>query len=298
MAFFNNLSSLFNAKARQQRGGKATIGSKAPANLPPSKLVKQRQVATPSTKQVATHSGANFDNLKRVAQAQAKEIVVEAKAQALNIRTQAEAHASQVLKQAEEQQRLIAQKLDRIDLRLEQMDQKEANLEREKNHLQDLQVQVEQTKQKVLARLEELAGMTKDEAREYLLEQTKRRAIKDMAQIVRQKTEEMKAEADSQAKEILIEAMKYGATDYVAEYTMSTVTLPSEDAKGKIIGKSGRNIHAFEKITGVDVDLDVSPTEVKLSCFDPVRREIAKISLERLINRLKLKKLWLKLKPN
>lgn len=283
MAFFNNLSSLFNAKARQQRGGKAAIGSKAPANLPPSKLVKQRQVVTPSTKQVATHSGANFDNLKRVAQAQAKEIVVEAKAQALNIRTQAEAHASQVLKQAEEQQRLIAQKLDRIDLRLEQMDQKEANLEREKNHLQDLQVQVEQTKQKVLARLEELAGMTKDEAREYLLEQTKRRAIKDMAQIVRQKTEEMKAEADSQAKEILIEAMKYGATDYVAEYTMSTVTLPSEDAKGKIIGKSGRNIHAFEKITGVDVDLDVSPTEVKLSCFDPVRREIAKISLERLI---------------
>ena len=100
MAFFNNLSSLFNAKARQQRGGKTAIGSKAPANLSPSKLVKQRQVAAPPTKQVAAHPGANFDNLKRVAQAQAKEIVVEAKAQALNIRTQAEAHASQVLKQA------------------------------------------------------------------------------------------------------------------------------------------------------------------------------------------------------
>jgi ribonuclease Y len=77
--------------------------------------------------------------------------------------------------------------------------------------------------------------------------------------------------------------MKHGATDYVPEYTISTVSLPSEESKGKIIGKSGRNIHAFERVTGVDLDLDTTPTEVRLSCFDPVRREIARISLERLI---------------
>lgn len=288
MAFFNNLSTLFSAKTKNKVKKSPVVVDKITKGNPnkvishsTGKPVVNKKSFTPPATSVANQ--AALENLKRSAQAQAKEIVVEAKAQALNIRTKAEAQASQVLKQAEEQQRLIAQKLDRIDLRLEQMDQKEANLEREKNHLQDLQVQVEETKRKVLARLEELAGMTKDEARDYLLEQTKRRAMKDMALIVRQKTEEMKAEADGKAREILIDAMKYGATDYVAEYTMSTVTLPSEDAKGKIIGKSGRNIHAFEKITGVDVDLDVSPTEVKLSCFDPVRREIAKISLERLI---------------
>src|SRR5690606_38638409 len=89
--------------------------------------------------------------------------------------------------------------------------------------------------------------------------------------------------ADERVKEILVDAMKHGATEYVPEYTISTVSLPSEEAKGKIIGKSGRNIHAFERYTGVDVDLDTAPTEVRLSCFDPVRREIARISLERLI---------------
>ncbi|MBQ6154857.1 ribonuclease Y [bacterium] len=219
----------------------------------------------------------------RDAQAQAKEMIVEAKDQALATRAKADSESQKILRQAEEQQRTLTLKIDRIDQRLSQMDQKEANLEQEKNKLIDLQTQVEETKRKVLARLEELAGMTKDEAHDYLLDQARRRATQDMAQIIRQKEEEMKAEADTKAKEILIEAMKYGATDYVAEYTMSTVNLPSEDAKGKIIGKNGRNIHAFERVTGVDVDLDSSPTEVKLSCFDPVRREIAKISLEKLI---------------
>lgn len=104
-----------------------------------------------------------------------------------------------------------------------------------------------------------------------------------MAQLIRQREEEAKNEADERVKDILVDAMKHGATDYVPEYTVSTVTLPSEEAKGKIIGKSGRNIHTFERYTGVDVDLDTSPTEVRLSCFDPVRREIAKIALERLV---------------
>ena len=93
----------------------------------------------------------------------------------------------------------------------------------------------------------------------------------------------IKIENEEKAKEILVDAMRLGATDYVAEYTVSTVELPNEETKGKIIGKSGRNIHAFEKITGVDVDLDDSPTTVRLSCFDSIRREIARVSLERLI---------------
>jgi ribonuclease Y len=298
MAFFNNLSVLFNAKNLKndrrlgRSPGRAKVlpkSNQAPGSpgrlvpsLPPQPAVPARPVphhpAKPDQKFLI-----GLDNLRREAQAQAKEMVVEAKAEALNIRTKAEAEAQKLLRQAEQQQQTLAQKLDRIDFRLEQMNQKEENLEKEKAKLKDLQVQVEETKTKVLARLEKIAGMTKDEAKQYLLEQTSRAATKDMAQIIRQKQEEMKAEADTQAREILIEAMKYGATDYVPEYTMSTVELPSEDAKGKIIGKSGRNIHAFEKITGVDVDLDVSPTEVKLSCFDPVRREIAKISLQRLI---------------
>jgi ribonuclease Y len=90
-------------------------------------------------------------------------------------------------------------------------------------------------------------------------------------------------EADEKAKEILIDAMKHGATDYVAEYTMSAVKLPEPDMKGRIIGKDGRNIRAFERATGVDVALDETPDEVRLSSFDPVRREVARIALERLL---------------
>lgn len=286
MAFFNNLSNLFSAKNNRSGATHPVAQTQKKPNVPQKPQVSA--VKPPIVKPVVPvkpdkKSLAELENLRREAQAQAKEIVVEAKSEALTLRSNAEKEAQKILHQAEEQQHTLTLKLDRIDARLSQMDQKEEYLEKEKQKLRDLQTQVEETKQKVLARLEELASMTKDEARQYLLDQTQKRAVHDMAQILRQKEEEARAEADSKAREILIEAMKYGATDYVPEYTMSTVTLPSEDAKGKIIGKSGRNIHAFERITGVDVDLDVSPTEVKLSCFDPVRREIGKISLEKLI---------------
>ena len=105
----------------------------------------------------------------------------------------------------------------------------------------------------------------------------------EMAKYIREREEVAKQEADENAAQILIDAMKYGATDNVAEYTVSVVNIPSEEIKGKIIGKNGRNIHSFERRTGVDVDLDAAPNEVKLSSFDPVRREIARISLERLV---------------
>ncbi len=310
MTFVNNLSSLFASQNKRGTARMTTDTKQSPAKR--SKNIAKKAGGTrpaPAPKPAAPKVEINYEQLRqeaeakakaqaqrildqaqnqarsvvREAQAQAKETIVEAKAEALSIRSQADNESQKILRQAEEQQRTLTQKIERIDQRLSQMDQKEAYLEKEKTKLIDLQTQVEQTKKNVLGRLEELAGMTKDEAREYLLNQTRRRATQDMAQILRQKEEEMRAEADTKAKEILIDAMKYGATDYVAEYTMSTVNLPSEDAKGKIIGKNGRNIHAFERVTGVDVDLDASPTEVKLSCFDPVRREVAKISLEKLI---------------
>lgn len=287
MAFFNNLSTLFSKSGPQTTGknnGSFIAGKKSPV-IKNKVEVKAPVAAKPVlvASRPDARSLAELENLKREAQAQAKEIIVEAKSEALTLRSNAEKESQTILRQAEEQQRTLTVKLDRIDARLSQMDQKEEYLDKEKQKLLDLQTQVEETKQKVLARLEELAGMTKDEAHQYLLDQAQKRAVHDMSAIIRQKEEEARAEADSKAKEILIEAMKYGATDYVPEYTMSIVTLPSEDAKGKIIGKSGRNIHSFERVTGVDVDLDVSPTEVKLSCFDPVRREVARIALEKLI---------------
>ena len=103
-----------------------------------------------------------------------------------------------------------------------------------------------------------------------------------MAKIIREETTSAQEEADAKAKEILVDAMKHGATDYVAEYTVSIIKITDEDMKGRIIGKEGRNIRAFETATGVDVDLDEEGV-IRLSCFDPVRREIARVTLERLL---------------
>ena len=114
-------------------------------------------------------------------------------------------------------------------------------------------------------KLEELSGYSKEEAKEYLLEGLKKKLSHDLAKLVAEKEEQAKLEADDKAREILIDAMRHGATDYVAEYTVSVVNIPSEEIKGKIIGKNGRNIHAFERKTGVDIDLDTSNTEIKLS---------------------------------
>lgn len=221
--------------------------------------------------------------LFRESQAKAREIIVEAKDEALAIRSKAEKESREASRMLEEQQRSLDNKLDRLDSQLNQLAQKEQNLEKDKQAIQKLQTTVEESRQQVLDRLEKISGMTRDEAKSLLLEGVETKATQEMAQLIRQKEEEAKNEAEEKVKDILIDAMKHGATDYVPEYTVSTVTLPSEEAKGKIIGKSGRNIHAFERYTGVDVDLDTSPTEVRLSCFDPVRREIGRIALERLI---------------
>lgn len=288
MSFFNNLSTLFGEKNRASGAKKPPVKQ----NQPAPKQAQKQAVPVPAPAPVkAVHQAppvpavapAELDALAREAQAKAREIIVEAKDEALAIRIKADKEAQSSLRQVEEQQKALTSKIDRIDARLLQLDQKEDQLDKEKLRLEDLRTKLDETQKQVVTKLEQVSKMTSDEAKATLIDNTQKKVVSELAQIIHQKEEEAKAEADDKAREVLIEAMKYGSTDYVPEYTMSTVQLGTEDVKGKIIGKNGRNIHAFERATGVDVDLDVSPTEIKLSCFDPVRREIARISLEKLI---------------
>jgi ribonuclease Y len=312
MSFFSNLSSLFNTSSKTQ-GGAATPSSDKTAKTtkvssgksglkpltplqaggtgktavgqakPLTKLIKPGQTL-PSTPKLPPLS-VNIDETVAVreAQAKAREIIVEAKDEALAIRTQAQQEAREIRRTLEDQQRSIDQKLDKIDARLSQLDQRDAQAEKVRQELQTSKQKIEEVREQILAKLEDISGMTRDEAKASLMDTLEKKLSKEMATMIRQKEEEAKNEADERVKDILVDAMKHGATDYVAEYTVSIVQLASEEDKGRIIGKAGRNIHSFERITGVDVDLDVSPTEVKLSCFDPVRREIARITLERLV---------------
>lgn len=133
-----------------------------------------------------------------------------------------------------------------------------------------------------LKKLEQVSNLTRDEAKNKLLEELDRELVNEKAKRLRQLEDDIKLDAAEKAKEILVDAMQHGATDYVAEYTISTVRLPDEEVKGRVIGREGRNIRAFEQATGVEVEIDES-NDIRLSSFDAVRREVARRSLEALI---------------
>jgi ribonuclease Y len=157
----------------------------------------------------------------------------------------------------------------------EQIDREKQELEREKDKLEKL-------KDEYREKLSKTSGMTADEAKKELLKEIEDKEAAIVARLIKEKEEEAKITADRKSKEILIDSMRHGALNYIAEYTVSEVKITDEDLKGRIIGKEGRNIKAFEQATGVDVDLDQEGV-IKLSSFDQVRREVARRALELLI---------------
>lgn len=153
--------------------------------------------------------------------------------------------------------------------------EKQEKLEEEREKLEEL-------KEDYIEKLEEVSGLTESEARKKLIEEVEEKETQAAAKIIKQKEEEAKVTADRKVQEILVDAMRHGALDHIAEYTVSVINVPDEDVKGRIIGKEGRNIRAFEQATGVDVDLDEEGV-IRLSSFDQLRREIARRALEKLI---------------
>lgn len=159
---------------------------------------------------------------------------------------------------------------------------KEQELSTLSSKIEKTKKEVDQKKDELIDQLSRVSKISKDQAREMLLNLWEDRLTEDIAKRIKEKEEQLKSKVEEEAREILTDAMRHGATDYVAEFTLSAVKLPSEDFKGRIIGKDGRNIRAFELATGVDVDLEEEGV-IKLSSFNAVKREIARVSLERLI---------------
>ncbi|MBT3249368.1 MAG: ribonuclease Y [Candidatus Pacebacteria bacterium] len=296
MSFFGNLSTLFGTQEPSKKQPTAKKKSKLKTITPTplqskgtkSKPTIAKKVAkatpTPAPTQVKKRVNTAEDNqVLGDARAQAREIIVEARDEALTIRLKADNRSREANREIQQQQQSLDSKLSKIEDRLSSIDTKEERIGKQRQEVEKLKEKTVQKEEQVLEKLEKASGLTTEEAKQQLFADLEKKLGTEMSKLIRQKEEEAKNEADDKAKEILVDAMKHGATDYVAEYTISTVQLPSEEVKGKIIGKSGRNIHAFERITGVDVDLDAEPTSVKVSCFDPIRREIARVALERLI---------------
>ncbi len=160
--------------------------------------------------------------------------------------------------------------------------EKEEKLEKEKESLENEQEKLKDLRKNYQEKLEKVSSLTAEEAKKILLEEVEQDEVKSVAKIIKEKEEEAKLTADKKAQEILVDSMRHGATNYIAEYTVSVIKIDDEDIKGRIIGKEGRNIRAFEQATGVDVDLDEEGV-IRLSSFDQIRREIAKRSIEKLI---------------
>lgn len=220
---------------------------------------------------------------------QTKEITLHAQEEALRIKQEAEREARSIINEARvdlakaiEAEKRLARKEQQLEDRNLEIDKDRQRLEQERSVVKKLQKDLEEKRETILQKLEKAAQLTKDQAKKLMLAGWEEKLKEEVAKKIKQAQEEVKQKADETAKQLLADAMRYGAIDYVAEFTLSTISLPNEDYKGRIIGKDGRNIRAFELATGVDVDLEEERV-IRLSSFDAIRREVAKTSLERLI---------------
>jgi len=205
----------------------------------------------------------------------AREIILEARDEAFRIKREAEEEARRAHTETLSLETKLATKEESLEKKISELEKKEASLAGK-------DAEIEKIRSELVTKLEKVAGVTREEAKKLILEATETHLKEEVAKKIREAEEQIKKEADEKAKQILVDAMRHGATDYVAEYTTTSLNLPDEDMKGRIIGKEGRNIKALEATTGVDIDLD-EPGLIRLSSFDGERREIAKVALERLM---------------
>lgn len=223
------------------------------------------------------------EELQKEIEAKRKEVLLEAKEQAFKVRQEIERENREKRAEIQRLERRLTQKEEALDRRLESLDRRERGIAEKEAEVQAALNEAQELVQKQRAELERISRLSSDEARQLLLQQIDREMERTTARIIREAEEKAKEEADRKARDIITLAIQRCAVDQATETTVSVVPLPSDDMKGRIIGREGRNIRSFETLTGVDLIIDDTPEAVVLSAFDPVRREIARIALSALI---------------
>jgi len=212
-----------------------------------------------------------------------KEIAIKAKEDALKYKDEAEKEIKSRRSELSKSENRLNQKEESIDRKLENIERKEQSITAKEQNINRKQKDLEELHQKQVAELEKISGYSKEEAKDILLQQVEGDIRAEASQLIRDIETEAKDEAEKKAKEIIVGAIQRCAADHVAESTVSVVNLPNEEMKGRIIGREGRNIRAIETATGIELIIDDTPEAVILSGFDPVRREVARLALEKLI---------------
>lgn len=257
-------------------------------------VILTRYIANSSTKRAAQEAHdlvakaqSEADTARTEAQREAeslrREAIVEAKDEALKLKQEAEAENRERLKEVRAAESRLSQREESLDRRVESLDARENQIAALQGQLDKRSDELDEAAQEITRRLENVAGMTPEEAKAELLETLKDEVTHESAAIIRDAETRTKAEADKKARSILSLAIQRVAADHSAESTVSTIHIPSDDLKGRIIGREGRNIRSFEQLTGTNLIIDDTPECVTISCFDPVRREIGRVTMENLI---------------
>jgi len=227
--------------------------------------------------------GTSVSEARKEAETIRREAKIEAREDAVRVRAEVEREVvEQRARITKIEERVLARE-DEVELRQKELTRREQGITDREVHVKELQDDLKEAKQRELTELERVAGMTVNEAKARLLEQSEELVRHDLARRVRQLDEEAQSEAKRRARNLVADALQRVAASHAAETTSSLIELPSDDMKGRIIGREGRNIRTLEHLTGVDVIVDDTPQAVVLSSFDPIRREIAKITLLKLV---------------
>ncbi|MBN1956292.1 MAG: ribonuclease Y [Anaerolineae bacterium] len=239
-----------------------------------NRMVGQNQIAK---------AQAEAQRITADAESRAQNAVLAAKDEAVKIRDQAQAESSRWRANLHREEERLQKRREQLDERQETLDKREQRLGKRQSTIDRQRNEIQKLYDQRLQELEKVAQMTRGEAHQELLQVVEDDARQDMARIIREIEQEAKEEGDRRARKILTVAIQRIATDHVAEMTVSSIDLPSDEMKGRVIGRGGRNIRAFEQAAGVDVVVDDTPEAITISCFDPIRREIARRSMERLV---------------
>ena len=219
----------------------------------------------------------------RSGESRKKEMLLEAKDEIHKSRTEYEKEMKERKAEISKQERRLQQKEDTLDKKSDAFERKEDELNKRLANAAQTQAQAEDLKKKQLDTLEQISGLTQDQAKEYLLKSVEDDVRHESAMKIKEIEQQTKDEAEDKAREIIATAIQRCAADHAAEVTVSVVPLPNDEMKGRIIGREGRNIRTLETITGVDLIIDDTPEAITVSSFDPVRREVARLALEKLI---------------